>query len=144
MLSIFLIPFSVHGRGCVPSLLCDLRPNYSGGNEDNGHLLQKVPYPHCCTQCPRPCSRAPLPETLGHSQASMGQSLLGSLLLSSGSRCAQGFVCVLQESVSPVLCKFWQLYGGTNGDLLQEGLCHTQNPCPCGRPLLTHTSTGDT
>ena len=45
-----------------------------------------------------------------------------------------------------------QLYGGVNGDLLQEGLCHrlcdqvscTQNPCPCGRPLLTCTSTGDT
>ena len=49
----------------------------------------------------------------------------------------------------PVLCKFWQLCGGVNGDLLQEGLCHTQvyctqSPCPCGRLLLTHTSTGDT
>ena len=22
----------------------------------------------------------------------------------------------------PILCKFWQLYGGVNGDLLQEGL----------------------
>ena len=29
-----------------------------------------------------------------------------------GPRCAQGFVCALQESVSPVLCKFWRLYGG--------------------------------
>ena len=27
---------------------------------------------------------------------------------------------------SAVLCKFWQLYGGINGSLLQEGLCHTQ------------------
>ena len=46
----------------------------------------------------------------------------------------------------PILCKFWQLYGGVNGDLLQEDLCHThtQSPCPCGRPLPTHTSTGDT
>ena len=49
----------------------------------------------------------------------------------------------------PVLCKFWWLCGGVNGDLLQEGLCHnqvccTQGPCPCGRPLLTCTSTGDT
>ena len=25
-----------------------------------------------------------------------------------------------------ILCKFWQLYGGVNGDLLQEGLCHTK------------------
>ena len=45
----------------------------------------------------------------------------------------------------PVLCKFWQLYGGVNGNLLQEDLCHThtQSPCPCSRPLLTCTSTGD-
>ena len=60
-----------------------------------------------------------------------------------------GFVCALQESVSPVLCQFWWLYGGVNGDHLQEGLCHTQvcctkSPCPCGRPLLTRTSSGDT
>ena len=39
------------------------------------------------------------------------------------------------KSVSPVLCKFWWLYGGVNGALLQEGLCHTlvcctQSPCP--------------
>ena len=44
----------------------------------------------------------------------------------------------------PVLCKFWQLYDGVNGNLLQEGLFHTQvyctqSPCPCNRPLLTHT-----
>ena len=46
----------------------------------------------------------------------------------------------------PVLCKFWQLYGELNGDLLQEDLCntHTQSPCPCGRPLPTCTSAGDT
>ena len=49
----------------------------------------------------------PLQETPGHSRASLGQSLAGSWLLSPGSWCAQGFVCALQESVSPVLCKFW-------------------------------------
>ena len=63
MLSKSLIQFSVDGQGCVPSLLFDLRPNYSGGNEDNGNLLQKVPCMHCCTQCPRPCSRPPLAHT---------------------------------------------------------------------------------
>ena len=41
--------------------------------------------------------------------------------------CAKGFVCALPESVSPVLCKFWQLYGGVSGDLLQEGLCYWGN-----------------
>ena len=35
-LSKSLIQFSVDEWGCVPSLLFDLRPNYGGGNEDNG------------------------------------------------------------------------------------------------------------
>ena len=48
--------------------------------------------------------RAPPLETLGHSEASLGQSLVGSLLLSPGSWCAHGSVCALQESVSAVLC----------------------------------------
>ena len=48
----------------------------------------------------------------------------------------------------PVLWKFWQLCGGDNFDLLQEGLCHTQVYCtqsssPSSSPLLTHASTGD-
>ena len=47
-----LIQFSVDGRGCVPSLLLDLRPDYGGGNEDNSDLLLKVPFTHCCTQYP--------------------------------------------------------------------------------------------
>ena len=75
----------------------------------------------------------PLPEIPGHSWASLGHSL----------------VCALQESVSPVLCNFWQLYSGVNGDLLQKSLCQrqiycTQSPCPCSSPLLTHTCAGDT
>ena len=65
-----------------------------------------------------------------------GSVSCGVTALFPGSWCTQGFVCALQESVSPVLCKFWQLYGGVNGGLLQEGLCHTQgcctqSPCPC-------------
>ena len=46
------------------------------------------------------CRPTPLPETPGHSQASLGQSLVGSLLLSPGSWCTQGFVSALQEYVS--------------------------------------------
>ena len=85
----------------------------------------------------------PLPETPGHSWGSLGQSLVGPLLLSPGSWRTQGCVCALQESVSPVLCKFWWLYGGVNGDLLQEGLCHTQvcctqTPAPV-QATLSHT-----
>ena len=43
MLRKSLIQFSVDGKGCVPSLLFDLRPDYGGANEENGDLLQKVP-----------------------------------------------------------------------------------------------------
>ena len=95
------------------------------------------------------CWPMPPPETPGHPCTSLGQSLVGSLLLSPGFWCVQGSFCALQESVLPVLCKFWQLYGGVNGDLPQKDLCHTQvcciqNPCPCSRPLLACTFTGDT
>ena len=67
---------------------------------------------------------APL-ETPGHSWASLGQSLVGSLLLSPGSWCTRFCLCPPRVYFS-VLCKFWQLSGGVNGNLLQEGLCHTQ------------------
>ena len=52
------------------------------------------------------CQPTPPPETPGHSRASLAQSLVGTLLLSPGSCCTQGFICVPQESVSPVLWKF--------------------------------------
>ena len=77
MLSKPLIQFSVDGQGYVPSLF-DLMPNYGGGNEDNGSLLQKVP---CTFSAPNPVAghHRPTPplETPGHSQASLGQSLVG-------------------------------------------------------------------
>ena len=75
------------------------------------------------------CWPMPPPESPGHIQVSLGQSLVGSLLLSPVSWCTQDFVCALQESVSPVLWKFWQLCGGVNDDLRQEGLCHSQVCC---------------
>ena len=101
MVSKSLIQFSLDGQDCVPSLLFDLGPNYGRSNEDNGYSLcactaglsaQEPAAGHC-----RP---PPPPETSGHSWASLGQSLLGSLLLSPGSWCTQSFVCALEESVS--------------------------------------------
>ena len=103
----------------------------------------------CYTQCSQPSTR-PL---VTHASARASRTLLGkSESVSCGVTApfswvlmSTRFVCALQESVSPVLCKFWQLYGGVNGDLLQEGLCHTQvyctqSPCPYGSPLLTCAS----
>ena len=88
-------------------------------------------------------------ETLKHSKGVLAQSLVDVTAPFPEFWCTQGFVCALQECVSPVLCKSWWLHGGVNGDLLQEGLCRTQvcctqSSCCCSRPLLTHTSTGDT
>ena len=92
------------GQGFVPSLLFDLRPNHGGGNEGNVDLLQNVPFVWCYTQCPQPWGRPmPPPETPGHSRASLGQSLVGSLLLSPGSWCIQGFVCA-PNSLFPQSC----------------------------------------
>ena len=45
-------------------------------------------------------------ETPGLSQASLAQSLVGTLLFSPGSGCTQSFVFALQESVSSILWKF--------------------------------------
>ena len=63
-------------------------------------LVLSAPDPKAATVGPL------LTETPGHSQASLVQSLLGSLLISSGSRGIQSFVYALQELVSPVLWKF--------------------------------------
>ena len=139
ILSKSLIQFSVDGRGCVPSLLFDLRPNYGGGNEDNGDLFLKIPCVYCYTHCPQPCRRPPLTHaSTGDSWTLTGTSESISCGVTIPFSCVsytQGFVCSLQESVSPVLCQFWRLSGGVIGDLLQEGMCHTQvcctqSPCP--------------
>ena len=45
-------------------------------------------------------------ETPGHTQASLVQSIVVTLLLPLGSWCAQGFVCALQESISPACGSF--------------------------------------
>ena len=104
---------------------------------------------HCYTQCPNPAAghHRPTPplETPRHPQASSGQSPVWSLFFSPLVLVYKVLLCLLRVYF-PVLCKFWQIYSVVNGDLLQKGLCHTQvcctqSPCPCGRPLLTRTST---
>ena len=133
MLSKSLIQFSIEGRGCVPSVLFDLRPNYGGGNEGNETSFKRSLAHTATLSVTNPaaghCWPTPLPETPGHLWTSLGQSLVGSQLLSPGSWCTQVSVCALQESVSPVPCKSLWLYCGVNSDLLQEGLCRTQLYC---------------
>ena len=98
---------------------------------------------HACTatlSAPNPAAGhhqpTPPPETPGHSRASLGQSLVGSLLLSPGSWSTQNSVCFLQESISQscVSSGSW-----VNGDLLQESLCHTQVCCTgAAAPAAVH------
>ena len=147
MLSKSLIQFYVDGQGCVPSLLFDLNSNYVEVMKIMVTSFKRSYAGNATLSGPNPAAghhqTTLLPGTSGHSQASLGQSLVGSLLFSPGSWYAQGFVCALQESVSPVLCKFWWLYGRVFVNLLQESLCHTQayctqSSCPCSSPLMTH------
>ena len=134
MLSKSLIQFSVDWQGYVPSLLFDLRPNYGGGDEDNGKLLQKVPYTHCCAQWPQPCSRPPLT----HASTRDSWTLMGKSE-SASCRVTAPFFWVLVHTkfclclprvCFPVLCKFWWLYGGVNGNLLQEAYAVPRSTAP--------------
>ena len=152
MLSKSLIQFSLDGRDYAPSLLFDLRPNYGEGNEDNGDLLQKVPHRHCYTRCPQPRSRPPPTHASARDSwmltGESGSVSCGVIAPFSWDLVHKFLLCPPRDYF-PVPCKFWQLYGGVNGDLLQEGLCHTQVCCtqslyPCSSLLLTHTSAGDT
>ena len=97
----------------------------------------KVPDPNHAAGHHNPRLHRRLPDT--HRQISCGVTVPFSWVL-----VYQVLLCPPRVYL-PILCKFWQLCGGVNGDLLQENLSHTytQSTCPCGRPLPTCTSTGD-
>ena len=112
----WVIQCSVDGWGCVPYLLFTWSQTIV---EVMKIITTSFKCSHAWTaafSAPSPtavhCWPTPLLETPGLLWASLGQSLVGSLLLSPGSWCTQGSVCALQESVSPVLYKFWRLCGG--------------------------------
>ena len=69
MLSKSLIQLSVDGQDCVPSLLFDLRPNYGGGNEDNGDFFKRSHALTAALNAPNPeaghCQPRPPPGTHG-------------------------------------------------------------------------------
>ena len=78
----------------------------------------------------------PLLETAGHSGAGLGQSFVGSLLLSPGSWCSQGSACALQESVSPVLCELGLMATSSKRAYAIPRSVAPRAPAPCSRPLL--------
>ena len=105
MLSKSLIQFSVDGWGCAPSLLLDLRPTMVEVMRIMVTSLKRSHVHIATLSAPDPATGHHKPtspsETLGHSWASLGQSLVVSLLLSPGSWYTQDFICGLQEFVSP-------------------------------------------
>ena len=86
---------------CSLLLLC-LKSNCGKGNGSNGDLLQRAYVSIVICNDP---NYGPMPqlETPGHSQASLSQSSVGSLLLSPGSWYTQGFGCAL-KSFFPQSC----------------------------------------
>ena len=106
-LSKSLIQFSVDGWSCVPFLLFDLRPNYGGGNEDNGDLLPRSHAHTAALSASNPaaghCWPLPLLQTPGHSRTSLGQALMGhcSFLLGPG---VHKVLFVPSKSLFPQVC----------------------------------------
>ena len=130
MLSKSLIQFSVDGWSCVPFLLFTW---WQTMVEVMKIMATSFKRSHACTAAltgPNPESGhhwpSPLLESLEHSWASLGSLLWGhcSFLLGPG---AHKVLLCPPRVYFPVLCKFWHLYGGLNGDLLQEGLCQHPN-----------------
>ena len=94
------------------------------------------------------CQPTSLPETPGHSQASVPQALVGSLILSPGSWCTQAFVCAPktlfpQSCVSSGSSMMRLVATSSTGAMPHPGLLHPE-PLPLHSPLLTRISAGDT
>ena len=130
MISKSLIQISVDGWSCVPSLLFTF---VQAMVEVMKIMATSINMSHACTatvSAPSPAARDTW-TLMGKSGAvSCGITAPFSWVL----ECTRFCLC-LPIVCFPVLRKFGQLYGGLNGDLLQEGLCHTQvcctqSPCP--------------
>ena len=117
MLSKSLIQFSVDGWSCVPSLLFTwgqtmvevmkiMATSFKRSHAGTATLSAPNPVAGHCQPMVTPLV------TPRYSQVSLGLFLVGSLFLSPESWCSQVSICALQMFVPPVLCKFWQFYGG--------------------------------
>ena len=120
MLCKSLIQFSIYGWSCVPSLLFTW-PNYAGGDEDDGDLLQKISCMNFYTQCPQSCSRPPLTHaSTGDSWTVTGKSGPVSCEVTtpfSGVLVHARFCLCSPRVYFPVLCKFCTQYAKKFGKL---------------------------
>ena len=141
-LSKSLVQFFVDGWDCVSSLLFTWDQTMV---EVMKIMATSFKRSHACTAAlstPNPVAghRQPMlpPESPGHLRARLGQSLVGSLFLSPGS-CTQGSVCALQVSMSPVLCKFWWLYGGLMATTFKRAYATPRSTAPrAPNPVAGH------
>ena len=108
MFSKSLIQFPVDGWGCVLSLWCTwgqtmvevMKIMATSFKRSYAHTATlSALYPAAGHHWP-----TPLLETPGHSQTSLGQSLMGSLLLSPGSQWKHKVLLVLSKSLFPLSC----------------------------------------
>ena len=129
-----------------------VRSNHSGGNEDNGEPLQRSHARTATLNAANPAAGhhqpMPLMETSGRSQASLGQSLVGSLLLLPGSWCIRFYLCPLrvyfQSCVSSGSSMVGLMVTSSKRTYAISKCVGFQSPFPCGSPLLNCTPTGDT
>ena len=78
-----------------------------------------------------------LRQSLLHTRRQVWVSLLWghcSFLLGAG---AHKVLFMPSKNLFCVLCTFWQLFGGVNGNLLQEGLHHTRSAAPRAPPHVS-------
>ena len=103
MLSKSLIQFSFDGWGCFPSLLFTWSQTMVEVMKIMGISFKRSYAGTATLSAPSRaaghCQPTPPQEIPGHSRASLGQALVGSLLLSPGSWCTR-FCCALQVSIS--------------------------------------------
>ena len=99
MLSKSLIQFCVDGWGCIPHLLFTWDQTMVEVMKIMATSFKRSHAGTATLSVPNPaaghCQPMPLLETAGHSQASLGQSLVGYLFLYPGS-CTQVSVCALK------------------------------------------------
>ena len=88
----------------------------------NGDLPQKISGMYFYSPYSQPCSRPPPTHASAGDSWTLsgkpGSAFCGVTALFSWILEHIRFVCALHESVCPVLCKFWWLYGVVNGNLL--------------------------
>ena len=103
MFSKSLIQFSVEEYDCVPALLFTWDGTMVEVMKIMVTSFKKTHVGTAALSAPSPAAGhhqpTPPPETPGHLRASLGQFLVGSLLLSPGSWCTQGSVVVGKEFV---------------------------------------------